>query len=284
MHNNILETTDNRQPRQILEDAIRARIAVINDYLDMDYTGHLEKYFRSVNPEGLTDDDKKVLSELIPKTASLIIPHELELHLPTQELFNAVNRAEYEAGVNLLIPKNNETPSNENIQDAVANLRAFVVILETLGIYEIRELLLKKLQNAFARMLVENGATLPTNLRTKIDREEYETLKLISQMRAEGQIMAEKDFLQKNNEIREGEGIDIPLAAQLNTAGNIRKLLKIYAQENANEQLQKLNAQKLQKKETANLYLRFFSRYPNLNALTSFLLDRDGKAEPRENV
>ncbi len=258
---------------QILNETIKARIAVIDSHHLLDSTAHLEEYFNAVNLDGLSATDKRVLAELIPYASGLMIPGSIEDHPPYKSIFDDINKAEFDAGSNLLIPDDGQTPSDESIKDAVANFRACTVTLQALGVYDIAERTTEKVTNALARMFVDIRYPLPPKLRAKISPDEFENLKLLSDLHTQGSIMGEREFIAGNEKIRSGEGVDLPAEVQFATSDSLRQILDVYAEVDAAEHLKKMMEIDSEREDLVRLYMEFAARYPDLRTITSFLLN-----------
>ncbi len=280
MPNEARNTLESGNHSQILNDTIKARITVIDGHHILDTTAHLKEYFNAVNLEGLSDVDKKVLAELIPYASGLIIPAFIEDYPPYKSIFDDINRAEFDAGSNLLLPDDNQTPSDECIKDAVANFRAFIVTLDAMRVNDLTERTTEKVTNALARMFVDIGYPLPPELLEKISSEEFENLKLLSDLHTQGSILGEQEFIEGNEKIRRGESADLPVQVQLATSDSLRQILEIYAEVDAEEHQEKMMEFDTEREELVSLYMEFAARYPDLRTITSFLLNYNGKAEP----
>lgn len=282
MNKEPVNTPENTDHSQILNDTIEARIKAIKSHHLLDDTTYLQQYFREVNLANLSDGDKQVLVELIPYTSSLIIPPEIEENPHYKTMFDSINIAESNAGSNLLIPSYGQVPSDECIIDAVANFRSFTTILGALKVNDITQRTTQKLTAALAQMFVDIRYPVPVELLERLDDKEYESLKLISKMHIHGHIFAENEFMERNEKIRRGEEVELPLSVQFGTNDRIQQILDIYADVDVQEHLKKTGAREAGKRQLVKLYMEFTARYPDLRSLTSFLINNNGTAQPLE--
>lgn len=273
------EIIKQRTPGEIFNDTVTARAEVLGAALDLDDINRIKEYLASVNLEGLTDNDKKVLAELLPYAAGLMIPGEIEDNPDTKALFDMINAAEINAGENMLLPEDGETPSDECVKDAVANFRAFTIALQKLGVLDIVACTEENIINAMARMFIDIRLPVPPEILEKISDDEYENLKLMSFLHTQGSNNSEREFRIKNEQIRLGEVVSLPMETQLATAGNIRKILDIEAEIDRCEHQRELDERNKEQLRLFDLYSEFIARHPDLKALTPFILDQNGKAD-----